>query len=538
MASIENKSRTQVTVKGRADLTKHFPHNKVEAAAAYVAQLTADGPKPQMAVLDEAYLVRFKVNGVRKSFTAATEQEAIATKQRIESDQHHGLFIDYTKAHQTSLGDLLIRYLREEAPRTKGFYITACQINSWLLDAGLPVQNVAEVHANHPNPAEPHPKLPKQTGKRASKPCAAAAFIRKAFAALQPEDFQDFYDERAMSVAPATVDREHDLFKLVCTIAMKKWRIPVAQHPMDGLKAPSYYNERDRRLSPAEEARLMVAAEAEDRETSIATRMEELRASRLSSGDSPTTKYQRLQQNKELRAEAEASYVHVPLLATFIQFQLMAGPRRGETLKLTWDRIDLDGMSAYLPETKNGRARHLVVRTDLIELLRKLPRDSELVFPMTTDYLRRAWERICIAAGIPTEGENALLIHDLRHEAISRVAEAGSNTPGGFTLLDLQLFSGHRDPRMLMRYANLLPKAMAQRLDLAFEKKGMTKLHQGRKRFTKEAIALLEELLANAGEAVAPDEPSPAEHAAPPNEPVSNVVVGNFRWNGPKAKAQ
>lgn len=76
MASIENKSRTQVTVKGRPDLTKHFPHNKDEAAASYVAQLTADGLKPLMAVLDEAYLVRFKVNGVRKSFTTATEKEA------------------------------------------------------------------------------------------------------------------------------------------------------------------------------------------------------------------------------------------------------------------------------------------------------------------------------------------------------------------------------------------------------------------------------------------------------------------------------
>lgn len=42
MASIENKSRTQVTVKNRSDLTKLFPHNKSQAAYDYVRQLKAE----------------------------------------------------------------------------------------------------------------------------------------------------------------------------------------------------------------------------------------------------------------------------------------------------------------------------------------------------------------------------------------------------------------------------------------------------------------------------------------------------------------
>ncbi|MFN3629511.1 MAG: hypothetical protein ACK4XK_05530 [Casimicrobiaceae bacterium] len=65
MASIENKSRTQVSVKNRDDLTKLFPHDKLAAASAYVAELTKDGHKPSLMVLDEAYLVRFKVKGKR-----------------------------------------------------------------------------------------------------------------------------------------------------------------------------------------------------------------------------------------------------------------------------------------------------------------------------------------------------------------------------------------------------------------------------------------------------------------------------------------
>ena len=125
MASIENRSRTAVKVKNRPDLTRLFPHDKPTDAKGYVAELRIAGHKPAVSILDEAYLVRFKVNGKCKSFTATTEAEALAIKQRIESEQHHGLFVDYTKAHQTTLSDLLIRYLCEEAPRKKGFMVLA-----------------------------------------------------------------------------------------------------------------------------------------------------------------------------------------------------------------------------------------------------------------------------------------------------------------------------------------------------------------------------------------------------------------------------
>jgi hypothetical protein len=42
-----------------------------------------------------------------------------------------------------------------------------------------------------------------------------------------------------------------------------------------------------------------------------------------------------------------------------------------------------------------------------------------------------------------------LRLHDLRHEAVSRFFEKGLNMPPAI--------SGHRDPRMLMRYTH--PKA-------------------------------------------------------------------------------
>jgi integrase len=492
MAHIENRSRTQISVKNRPELTQLFPFDKKAAATKYFNELRELGYKPNATVLDESYSVRFEVHGQRKSFTAKTASEAIAVKQRIESEQHHGLFVDYTEALRQSGADMLVRYLKEEAPRKKGFLIIGYQINGWLEDAGLERQDLAAIHAAHPNPQDPNLHIPKPSGRRMSQPCDASAFILKPFASLVPEDFRDYMDERLQSTEPGTVDRELDVFRSVCNTAMNVWRINVHMDPMSGLERPKYFNERDRRLRDDEEARLMISAYEEDRTWSARELGDKLFAQQESS-----TKYQRVKANREAREVVESGGAHVPMFATFIQFQLMTAARRGETLKLTWDQVRLDEQTAFLPETKNGRSRTLPLRSDLVELLRQLPRTSKYVFPIPVDYLRKAWKRICEGAGVATEGDERLRIHDLRHEGISRVAEASSNTPGGFSLLDLQAFSGHRDPRMLMRYAHLSATGLAKRLDAAFAEgdKCVTQ-HHGRRRLKKTAGLPMSELMA------------------------------------------
>lgn len=100
--------------------------------------------------------------------------------------------------------------------------------------------------------------------------------------------------------------------------------------------------------------------------------------------------------------------------------------------------------------------------------------------------------RICTRAGLT--GDDELRIHDLRHEAISRVAEASSNTPGGFTLVDLQAFSGHRDTRMLLRYAHLCAQSLAKRLDAAFADTKQVGNHHGRRRLKEGADVSIGEL--------------------------------------------
>lgn len=492
MATIENKSRTQVSVKKRDDLTKFFPYNKIAEAAAYVARLEEMGLKPTSSVLDEAYLVRWKNEfGKRVSKKADSAQEAEATKKKIEADQYQGLLVDYNTAHQLKLSDLLIRYLWEEAPRLKGFLITAYQINSWLVDAGLPRQDIAAVHAAHKNPQDRNLHIPTPNGHRMSEPNEAARFILKPFSKIGPTDFSSYVDERVEDVDTATADRELDIIRRVCSVAINKWRIHVQIDPFAGYERPDYFNERDRRLRRGEEERLMDAAADEDYQQAV------LRQTHLLLiGSVSNSKYARMASLAKARPEAELTCNHVPVMAGFIQFQLKTGARRSETLRLKWEHVDLEAQTAYLPDTKNGRARTLPLMSSLVEWLKHLPRTSEYVFPITVPYLRKAWKRICKAAGIATEGNDRLRIHDLRHEAISRVAEIGSLAAGGISLVDLQAFSGHRDTRMLLRYTHLTPGGMAKRLDEAFKDQKQVTFHHGRRRLKKNASVSMAEVVA------------------------------------------
>jgi integrase len=492
MARIENRSRFSVTVKNRDDLTRTFPYDAREAVAAYIAELKARKLKPKASRLNDAYLVRLRTVGHPDvNMTVGSEEEAVELEQRIEAERRRGLFVDYAKGWRVSFGDLLARYLREEAPRQASFEILGYKINALLEDSGLPRLDLAEVMATHPNP---HPKLRnwrprKVTGKAVRAPSAATHWVRKRFAELMPEDINDYVDERCQAAEESTVDRELDIISAVCRIAIDTWRIPVAKSPMDGVKRPRYFNERDRRLKADEEQRLLAAARAEDEKVSLARRLEELMADERAESDQARTTYRRKKIVQAARAahidEAKETAAHVPLFETFVHFQLMTGARRGETLSLTWANVDLDEQTALMPETKNGRSRKLPLRIALVHLLRQLPRDGDCVFPVSAEGLRKVWGRICEAAGLV--GDNELRIHDLRHEAISRVADAGGRSGGGFSLVDLQAFSGHRDTRMLLRYAHLCAKGLAKRLDAAFGDDKQVEHHHGVRRLRKVA---------------------------------------------------
>ena len=73
-----------------------------------------------------------------------------------------------------------------------------------------------------------------------------------------------------------------------------------------------------------------------------------------------------------------------------------------------------------------------------------MPRNSERIFPFTTDAISANFTRACRLLGIED-----LHFHDLRHEGISRLFEMG------WTIPQVASVSGHRSWQSLKRYTHL-----------------------------------------------------------------------------------
>ena len=118
-------------------------------------------------------------------------------------------------------------------------------------------------------------------------------------------------------------------------------------------------------------------------------------------------------------------------------------------------------------EIANVKAQHVKGNVLLIPVAKTKPRTIPLTpkaqqllkynlpMKMSSNAIHLSWKRITKRHGI----EDARF-HDLRHEALSRMFEVKS-----LNLPEVQLFSGHLEPRTLMRvYANLRPKDLADKL--------------------------------------------------------------------------
>jgi integrase len=155
----------------------------------------------------------------------------------------------------------------------------------------------------------------------------------------------------------------------------------------------------------------------------------------------------------------------LPLLRSIIQFAIETGMRRGELMGLTWADIDLPNRKTYLHDTKNGDPRQVPLTKDAVAILTALSKDdSGKVFPMSLVTLRIQFRRVCVHAKkqYTENGTNPfedLRFHDLRHEALSRLSDAGLN------VIELSHISGHRTLSMLKRYVHCSHPAIFMKLD-------------------------------------------------------------------------
>ena len=130
---------------------------------------------------------------------------------------------------------------------------------------------------------------------------------------------------------------------------------------------------------------------------------------------------------------------------------LNSGCRQGELLRLKWADVDWNAGILTIRETKTGDSRRIPMNSTVQDLLSNMQKSSEVapqdqIFPLDTRYLRRAFEKAVIAAGLAP-----FRFHDLRHTFASRLAMQGANDR---TLMAL---GGWKSPAMLSRYAHLSP---------------------------------------------------------------------------------
>jgi len=132
--------------------------------------------------------------------------------------------------------------------------------------------------------------------------------------------------------------------------------------------------------------------------------------------------------------------------------------RQGELLSLQWEDIDLKNRFALLQDPdkiKNEEPRAVPLSTRAVAVLANLPRSIDgLVFPVERMTLYHVFMAACTRAGVTD-----YTWHDLRHEALSRLAERGD-----FTVLELAAVSGHKTLQMLKKYTHMQASKLAEKL--------------------------------------------------------------------------
>lgn len=228
---------------------------------------------------------------------------------------------------------------------------------------------------------------------------------------LSQQDISSFRDERLKTVAPSTTVRELAILSHVLEVAIRDWGLPLGRNVVKLVRRPIIRNERKRRLEDNEEQRLLDGCDGGK----------------------------------------------IPFFKVLLILAIETGMRRGEILGLQWSDISHNRRVVTLTMTKNGSGREVPLSQRafdaLIEWKLRADVDQLLVFPMNAGSLEQVWRRLLIRAEI-----NGLRFHDLRHEGVSRLFERGLN------VIEVSSISGHKELRMLKRYAHLDAADLVARL--------------------------------------------------------------------------
>jgi len=221
-------------------------------------------------------------------------------------------------------------------------------------------------------------------------------------------------DRRLRKVSPASVRREWTLLSAACTVALREWQW-LDKHPMRQVRRPKDSEPRARRPTDDEIEQLLYCL-GYDRE------------------QSPVT----------LTARVGAA----------VLFAIETAMRAGEIAALRWQDVEMDRRYLRTQGKTPAAKREVPLSTEALRILAQMAegRDGDSVFQMrgaSLDALFRKAKRKAVIED--------LHFHDLRHEAITRLAKV-------LDVLPLAKAIGIKDLRMLMVYYNPTAEELAKKL--------------------------------------------------------------------------
>jgi integrase len=243
-----------------------------------------------------------------------------------------------------------------------------------------------------------------------------------------------------------------DVSKLRLYLLPKFGHIPMADISTQALQ--SYHNHLKIKLSPATANRHLSLLH---RLFSLSVRWGYLDKN-ICTGISKfqeNNKHQRFLSNEEIRKLfSAADYDENIYAAAYIKILLLTGVRRSEGLGMKWEHLQLDGPKPmwYVPHTKSGKSRYVILNPMSVQILEALPKvlSNPYVFvgkiqgqPLHNPI--KAFKRIIARAEI----ESTFRLHDLRHTHASLIINNGG------TLYDVQSALAHANSSISERYAHL-----------------------------------------------------------------------------------
>jgi len=163
-------------------------------------------------------------------------------------------------------------------------------------------------------------------------------------------------------------------------------------------------------------------------------------------------------------------------LRPIVEIAVLTGLRRGDILRLTWDRIDFNQRVIQIVQSKTGTPLVLPMSEALEDVLRRIPpcSDSPYVFHEVGTRRRFGWARTDFQKAIKAAGLEGTRMHDLRHTAATQLRRLGCDLPV------IQQLLGHRTIRTTLRYAHVHPTELRD----AMGKLGEKLLPRGTAHFT------------------------------------------------------